>query len=425
MQSISAVYRPQSNYTPSQRKEADRRRDRLAKIAANAQIDIPISCPSASQRANVEAAANLLRTQHQPARRAVAAIETSAQSESEPTMTPLNHKSTMANLVSYRSAMLAHAAIRQLCDPDHTKAPMFNPLYLHSKTGLGKTHLLQAVTVEYRAAGINACYLDADTISRMCTRSADLDGIFLRDALIVDDIDQLQGRYSKNAVAGLVSKFSSLDKPVVVSASVRANDLDGFDDRAMSRLNGGLVVEIGAPDREARLEFLAQRMRGFHNSKILFDLPECVIGYLADKITVNFRDLEAATNRLLSLQRSGETITVDACAAAVFDLTKPTEPQPPRIEEIQRAVCRHYGVSRNDLLSPRRTALVVRPRQVAMYLSKTLTLRSLPEIGRRFGNRDHTTILSGVRKMTRLLQVDTDLAATISSLTVELGGCNA
>ena len=148
-----------------------------------------------------------------------------------------------------------------------------------------------------------------------------------------------------------------------------------------------------------------------------FDVPEPVLAYVAKSVTHNGRDLEGALNRLLAHSKlTGQPVTMDLAEREIRDLIRPQEPKRVKIEDIQRIVARHYNVSRGDLLSSRRTANVVRPRQVAMYLAKTLTLRSLPEIGRRFGGRDHTTVLHAVRKIENLVGNDSTLAEEIESL---------
>ena len=152
-----------------------------------------------------------------------------------------------------------------------------------------------------------------------------------------------------------------------------------------------------------------------------FDVPAPVLDYLARTITHNGRDLEGAINRLLAHSKLNATaVTLEMAEREVRDLVRPMEPKRVKIEDIQRVVARQYNVSRSDLLSSRRTANVVRPRQVAMYLAKTLTLRSLPEIGRRFGGRDHTTVLHAVRKIEALVSRDVALSEEVESLKRQL-----
>jgi chromosomal replication initiator protein len=204
---------------------------------------------------------------------------------------------------------------------------------------------------------------------------------------------------------------------VVIAADRPPADLESLDDRVRSRLAGGLVVEMGHLDEELRLKILETRVSAARLHHPGFDVPAPVLAFIAQTITHNGRDLDGALNRLLAHNKlSGHPVTMEMAERAVRDLVRPQEPKRVKIEDIQRTVARQYNVSRADLLSSRRTANVVRPRQIAMYLAKTLTLRSLPEIGRRFGGRDHTTVLHAVRKIEGLVDTDTTLAEEIELL---------
>jgi chromosomal replication initiator protein len=186
-------------------------------------------------------------------------------------------------------------------------------------------------------------------------------------------------------------------------------------------LAGGLVVEMGPLPEEMRLEILKSRISAARSHHAGFSLPEPVIAFIAKAVTHNGRDLEGALNRMLAHSKlTGQPVTLEMAEREVRDLVRPQEPRRVKIEDIQRVVARQYNVSRSDLLSSRRTANVVRPRQIAMFLAKTLTLRSLPEIGRRFGGRDHTTVLHAVRKIEGLLGSDTSLAEEIEVLKRQL-----
>jgi chromosomal replication initiator protein len=197
--------------------------------------------------------------------------------------------------------------------------------------------------------------------------------------------------------------------------------LESLDDRVRSRLAGGLVVEMGSLGEELRFEILKARVMAARAHHPSFDVPLPVLSYIAKTVTHNGRDLEGALNRLLAHNKlTGQSVTLEMAEREVRDLIRPQEPKRVKIEDIQRVVARQYNVSRSDLLSSRRTANVVRPRQVAMYLAKTLTLRSLPEIGRRFGGRDHTTVLHAVRKIEGLVGADMALAEEIEILKRQL-----
>jgi chromosomal replication initiator protein len=197
--------------------------------------------------------------------------------------------------------------------------------------------------------------------------------------------------------------------------------MESLDERIRSRLAGGLVVEMGLLGEELRLEILNARVNSARQLHPDFHVPAPILAFIAKSVTNNGRDLEGALNRLLaSSTLTGAQMTLELAEREVRDLIRPFDQRKVRIEDIQRVVARRYNVSRSDLLSSRRTANVVRPRQVAMYLAKTMTLRSLPEIGRRFGGRDHTTVLHAVRKIEHLVGNDATLADEIESLKREL-----
>jgi chromosomal replication initiator protein len=206
-------------------------------------------------------------------------------------------------------------------------------------------------------------------------------------------------------------------RQVVVAADRAPAELESLEERVRSRLAGGLVIEIGSLEEELRLRILETRIAALKVEHPGFDVPASVVSHVARQVTQNGRDLDGAVNRLMAHnQLSGRPITIDMADDVIRDLVRPADPRRIRVEDILRIVAKHYGVSRADLLSSRRTANVVRPRQIAMYLAKTLTLRSLPEIGRRFGGRDHTTVLHAVRKIEGLVQGDQALAEEIEIL---------
>jgi chromosomal replication initiator protein len=207
----------------------------------------------------------------------------------------------------------------------------------------------------------------------------------------------------------------------VLAADHPPTEIETLDERVRSRLAGGLVVEMGSLGEELRLEILNSRVNAARAHHPGFDVPAPVLTYIAKSVTHSGRDVEGALNRLLACSKlTGQPITMELAEREMRDLIRPSDQKRVKIEDIQRVVARHYNVSRGDLLSARRTANVVRPRQVAMYLAKTMTLRSLPEIGRRFGGRDHTTVLHAVRKIEGLIGNDQSLADEVESLKRQL-----
>ena len=301
---------------------------------------------------------------------------------------------------------------------------MFNPLYIHAGVGLGKTHLLQATACAGNARERRVLYLTAEKfmygfVSALKTQTALVFKEALRgiDVLVIDDLQFLQGKSTQAEFCHTLNALIDSGRQVVVAADRPPSDLESLDDRVRSRLAGGLVVEMGGLEEDLRLEILKGRVGAARLHHPGFDVPPAVLAFIAKTVTHNGRDLDGALNRLLAHNKlTGQLVTMEMAELAVRDLIRPQEPKRVKIEDIQRAVARHYNVSRADMLSSRRTANVVRPRQIAMYLAKTLTLRSLPEIGRRFGGRDHTTVLHAVRKIETLADGDKALGEEIEIL---------
>jgi chromosomal replication initiator protein len=342
---------------------------------------------------------------------------------------PLDQRLTFDTFVVGRSNTLAHAAAKQVATAKRGDIVMFNPLYVHAGVGLGKTHLLQAITwagnggTERRVLYLTAEKFMYGFVSALRTQTALAFKEALRgiDVLVIDDLQFLQGKSTQAEFCHTLNALIDAGRQVVIAADRPPTDLESLDDRVRSRLAGGLVVEMGALGEELRLEILKARVAAARAHHPSFDVPYPVLAYIAKTVTHNGRDLEGAVNRLLAHNKlTGQLVTMEMAEREVRDLIRPQEPKRVKIEEIQRIVARQYNVSRADLLSSRRTANVVRPRQVAMYLAKTLTLRSLPEIGRRFGGRDHTTVLHAVRKIENLVGNDTALADEIELLKRQL-----
>jgi len=336
---------------------------------------------------------------------------------------------TFETFIVGRSNTLAHAAAKQVAATRRSDPVMFNPLYIHAGVGLGKTHLLQSITWAGNAAGERkVLYLTAEKFMygfasaiKAQTALAFKDSLRGIDVLVIDDLQFLQGKSTQAEFCHTLNALIDGGRQVVIAADRPPLDLESLDDRVRSRLAGGLVVEIGSLNEDLRLEILKARVASARQHHAGFDVPAPVLAYVAKTVTHNGRDLEGAVNRLLAHNKlTGYPVTLEMAEREVRDLIRPQEPKRIKIEDIQRVVARQYNVSRSDLLSSRRTANVVRPRQVAMYLAKTLTLRSLPEIGRRFGGRDHTTVLHAVRKIEGLVGNDTGLAQEIEGLKRQL-----
>jgi chromosomal replication initiator protein len=341
----------------------------------------------------------------------------------------LDPRLTFETFVVGRSNTLAHAACLQVALARRADAVMFNPLYLHAGVGLGKTHLLQAITLKINASGErNGMYLTAERFMyrfaaalRSQTALAFKDALRGIDVLVIDDLQFLQGKHSHAEFSHTLNSLLDAGRQVVVAADRPPVELESLDDRVRSRLAGGLAVEIGLLGEELRLEILVARVKAARSHHPGFDVPHPVLAYIARSVTHNGRDLEGALNRLLAHAKlTSEPINLELAERALRDMVRSPDLRKVRIEDIQRVVARQYNVSRSDLVSARRTANVVRPRQISMYLAKTLTPRSLPEIGRRFGGRDHTTVLHAVRKIETLIATDAGLATEIESLKGQL-----
>ena len=341
---------------------------------------------------------------------------------------PLDPRLSFDTFVVGRSNSLAHAAAKQVATATRDNPAMFNPLYVHAQVGLGKTHLLQAITWAGHAAQRRMLYLTAEKfvfgfVSSLRTQTTLAFKELLRstDVLLIDDLQFLQGKSTHAEFSHTLNAMIDAGRQVVVAADRPPLDLENLDERVRSRLAGGLVVEMSALGEELRLEILQRRAAAASVHHPEFDVPASVLSYIAKCVANNGRDLEGALNRLLAVSKlTGQPVTLELAEREIRDLIRPAEPRKIKIEEIQRIVARRYNISRGDLISSRRTAIVVRPRQIAMYLAKTLTLRSLPEIGRRFGGRDHTTVLHAVRKIEGLVSNDGALAEEIETIKREL-----
>ena len=337
---------------------------------------------------------------------------------------PLDARLTFDAFLVGNSNSLAHAAAKQVGTGKDGSAAMFNPLYIHAGVGLGKTHLLQAIAWSGNTSGRKVLYLTAEKfmygfVSAIKTQTALAFKEALRgiDVLVIDDLQFLQGKSTQAEFCHTLNALIDSGRQVVVAGDRPPSDLESLDDRVRSRLAGGLVVEMGALEENLRLGILQTRVSAARLHHPGFDVPAAVLTFVAQTITYNGRDLDGALNRLLAHNKlTGQPVTMEMAELAVRDLIRPHEPKRVKIEDIQRTVARHYNVSRADMLSSRRTANVVRPRQVAMYLAKQLTLRSLPEIGRRFGGRDHTTVLHAVRKIENLSGSNQSLADELDLL---------
>lgn len=333
----------------------------------------------------------------------------------------LDPKYTFETFVEGDSNGLALAAARQVASGSPVT---FNPLYLHAAVGLGKTHLMQAVAAKVRGSGRKVLYLTAEHfmyrfVAALKAQSALAFKETLRtiDLLLIDDMQFLHGKQVQQEFCHTLNALIDGARQVIVAADRAPSELDTLDDRVRSRLSGGLVVGIQEPDFNLRRNILTTRVTQAQRTYSNFEVPEGVLDYVARHVVSSGRDLEGALNRLIAHnQLTNQPITQDMAEMTLRDLIRTSEPRRVKIEDIQRVVSKHYNVTKADLLSARRTRTIVRPRQIAMYLAKVMTPRSLPEIGRRFGNRDHTTVLHAVRKIEEMARTDTGLSQELELL---------
>lgn len=337
---------------------------------------------------------------------------------------PLDRRMTFDTFFTGRSNMLAHAAGLKVAKTEVQDPSPFNPLYVHAAVGLGKTHLIQAIAHQAEMTGRRVLYLTAEKFMygfvaalKAQTAIAFKEKLRSIDMLVIDDLQFLAGKSIQQEFCHTLNALIDSGKQVVVAADRAPADLESLEERVRSRLGGGLVVEIGSLDEELRIRILETRINAARQHTPQFEASNAVVTYVARQLNTNGRDLDGAVNRLLAhaaIAPGG--LTVEVAEMAIRDLVRNREPRRVKIEDIQRIVAKHYNVSRADILSLRRTATVVKPRQVAMFLSKALTPRSLPEIGRRFGGRDHTTVLHAVRKIEGLVTRDVALAEEVELL---------
>ena len=336
----------------------------------------------------------------------------------------LDPKMTFDSFVPGASNEIALGIAKQVASAALNGTVSFNPVYIHSTVGLGKSHLLNAVAWAAGAAepGRNIVYLTADHfmyhfITAVQRQSAIALKDWLRrvDLLLIDDMQFLQGK-SATEFGHTLGTLLTGAKQVVVAGDAPPRDLEMLDERVRSRLSGGLVVPITGFDLDLRRSIVIRRAEQAQ-SRFGVHFPPAVIDYISRIVVSHGRDLDGAVNRLVAAnQLTQEPISVALAERTLADLIRAREARRVRIEDILRIVSRHYKVPRNELLSSRRSRDVVRPRQIAMYLAKSLTSRSLPEIGRRFGGRDHTTVLHSVRKVEQMMKDDGDLCQEIELL---------
>ena len=336
---------------------------------------------------------------------------------------PLDPRFTFENFIVGKPNELAHAAARRVAEacaaPDQTVP--FNPLFLYGGVGLGKTHLMHAIAwhVRMHAPGRKVIYLSAEKFMYQFIRALRFrstmdfkDQFRSVDLLMIDDVQFISGKDSTQEE--FFHTFNALvdqNRQIVISADKSPSEMEGLEERMRSRLGWGLVADIHPTTYELRLGILQSKAE-----QSGLRLPQKIMEFLAHKIVSNVRELEGALNRITAqMQLVGRDITLESAQDLLHDLVRANERRI-TIDEIQRRVAEHFNIKMAEMTSSRRARVVARPRQVAMYLAKQLTSRSLPEIGRKFGGRDHTTVMHAVKKIEELAAIDRALAEDVELL---------
>ncbi|MDX2156590.1 MAG: chromosomal replication initiator protein DnaA, partial [Hyphomicrobiaceae bacterium] len=322
---------------------------------------------------------------------------------------PLDPRYTFESFVVGPANRMAQAGAIQVAETIFSEQRGFNPLFIHSSVGHGKSHLLQAIAWEVRRRTPHAkvLYLTAERFRFTFVEALKAqDAMAFKerfraiDMLLIDDLEFMTGEKTELEFDHIINMLLDGGRQLVVASSRPPAQLARLNDRMRSRLQRGLVTELGAMDLDLRMRIVERRLKEKRGEDPSFEIPREVVELVAEKLTESGRELEGAVTRLYAQWQLMRTpITLEGTEIILRDLVSSGDQRRIRIDDILRVVSRHYGVSRGDILSQRRHRSVVWPRQIGMYLAKQLTHRSLPEIGRRFGNRDHTTVLHAIRKI--------------------------
>ncbi len=336
---------------------------------------------------------------------------------------PLDPRFTFDSFVVGKPNELAHAAARRVGEGGPVT---FNPLVLYGGVGLGKTHLMHAIAWELRERNpeLNVLYLSAEQFMYRFVQALrdrkmmDFKHLFRSvDVLMVDDVQFIAGKDSTQEE--FFHTFNALvdqNKQIIISADRAPGEIKDLEDRVKSRLQCGLVVDLHPTDYELRLGILQAKVQQNRKNYPDLKIADGVLELLAHRISTNVRVLEGALTRLFAFASLvGREIDMDLTQDCLADVLRASE-RKITVEEIQRKVSEYYNIRMSDIIGPKRLRSYARPRQVAMYLCKQLTSRSLPEIGRRFGGRDHTTVMHGVKRIEELKLIDGQIAEDVEML---------
>lgn len=331
---------------------------------------------------------------------------------------PLDERYTFDNYVVGKSNELAHAAAQRVADAENVT---FNPLFLYGGVGLGKTHLMHAIAwhIQIKHPQRRVIYLSAEKFMYQFIRALRYrDTVAFKeqfrsvDVLMIDDVQFISGKDSTQEE--FFHTFNALvdrNRQIIISADKSPSDLEGMEDRLKSRLGWGLVADIHPTTYELRLGILQAKA-----DQAEVPIDPSVLEFLAHKITSNVRELEGALNRVVAhAMLVGREITLEMTQDALRDLIRANDRRI-SVDDIQKKVAEHFNIRLSDMQSSRRVRTIARPRQIAMYLSKQLTSNSLPEIGRKFGGRDHTTVMHAVKTVEKLLDQEADIREDVTLL---------
>lgn len=349
----------------------------------------------------------------------------------EPTLitgsTPLNRNSTFDNFIVGRSNQVAFQEAKRTAE---SEIPVSNPLFLYGSTGLGKTHLMHAIAWRklQQNPNLRVLLITAETFMRMFVTALKANDTLafknqMRnvDLLLIDDLHFIVGKdATQEELFAALDWLSDNQKQIVLSADRSPSLFENIPDRARSRLLKGASIEIGATDFELRLAILEAKARVVSRERAGFVLNTEAAHFMAQRINTNTRELEGALNRVVMQCADGQNpITIANLNVWLADFLRAYDKRV-TIDEIKKKTADHFALKPSDLESPNRSRSIVRPRQIAMYLARLLTPRSYPEIGRRFGNRDHTTVMHAVDTIQRLIGIDPTFAEEVEQLRLSI-----
>jgi chromosomal replication initiator protein len=331
----------------------------------------------------------------------------------------LNPNLSFDNFISGSSNEIALSSAKRICE----QLSRYNPLYIYGGVGLGKTHLLNAIGLVLQEK-TNVMFISAERFMYHFIKSIKKNDMvnfkdFFRKSsvFIIDDIQFIRGKESLqeeffHTFNSLIEKSSQ----IIISADRPPMKLDRVQERIKSRLSGGLIVDIEAPDLELKNRIIKKRIEDIQSQfKENFQITDEVINFVANECKTNVRELIGILNRLVAFSRiHKKTLNISDCKNILKDVFNQTKVI--TVDKIQNVVSNFFNISLSEMLSQRRSRPLARPRQIAMYLAKKMTTRSLPEIGRRFANRDHTTVIHAVKTITRLSEHEDEMKKNINQI---------